>query len=298
MASSSNSPFSRGRIMATLTTVQHTSALVFGSFLFVHLAAPAVAVVAPRGESLDLATKTMVLGRVYYQNVLTEPLVVYASLSIHVLSSLVKRLVRMEHSRRRKASADPLEGEGYVIGDDTDSAGSKTKIKRSSTISLQTITALILLPAVSIHVYLNRIVPSYSSAPIHSLSPSEMDYSFVTHGFLTTSEAWRYITWALYTSVLGAGAAHVVNGVDRIAKRASLRRKMNETKRQASLPLSKSRANAKAVDVKRRKQRAAVINGAVSILGAGWLAVGLRRMVMDETVAGASISMKKRVSAI
>lgn len=60
MASTSNSPFSRGRLMATLTTVQHTSALVFGSFLFVHLAAPAVAVVAPRAESLELAAKTMV----------------------------------------------------------------------------------------------------------------------------------------------------------------------------------------------------------------------------------------------
>lgn len=46
--------------MSTLTTIQHSSALVFGSFLFVHLAAPSVAVVAPKGESLELATKTMV----------------------------------------------------------------------------------------------------------------------------------------------------------------------------------------------------------------------------------------------
>lgn len=46
--------------MSTLTSVQHTSALVFGSFLFVHLAAPSVAVVARSGESLELATKTMV----------------------------------------------------------------------------------------------------------------------------------------------------------------------------------------------------------------------------------------------
>jgi hypothetical protein len=46
--------------MSTLTSVQHTSALVFGSFLLVHLAAPSVAVVARPGGSLDLATKTMV----------------------------------------------------------------------------------------------------------------------------------------------------------------------------------------------------------------------------------------------
>lgn len=60
MASSSTSPFSRARVVSALTTTQHVSALVFGSFLFVHLAAPSVAAVAPHGGALDLSTKTMV----------------------------------------------------------------------------------------------------------------------------------------------------------------------------------------------------------------------------------------------
>lgn len=59
-ASTSTSPFSRARIMTTLTSAQHVSALVFGSFLVVHLAAPSVAVVASHDNATDLATKTMV----------------------------------------------------------------------------------------------------------------------------------------------------------------------------------------------------------------------------------------------
>ncbi|UZJ56667.1 hypothetical protein CBS101457_005987 [Exobasidium rhododendri] len=295
MASSSNSPFSKGRVMATLTTLQHTSALVFGSFLIVHLAAPAVAVVAPRGETIELATKTMVLGRVYYQNVLTEPLVVYASISIHLLSSLAKRGLQLQRKRRTDRTTDPSSVEGYIIDSRSDKQ-IQPGVKSPFGNSIHTITGLILLPAVAIHSYLNRIVPSSSSAPINSLSPSEIDYSYVTHGFLTNSKAWRYVTWSLYASLLAAGAVHVVAGLDRIAKRTRARRAMKETKKQVSLPLNSKREQMKNTDVKTRKQRAALINGAVSIAGAMWLAVGLRRMVMDDRV-GASSSMMKRLDA-
>lgn len=33
--------------------------MVFGTFVLVHLAAPAVAGIAPQGEALDLSTKSM-----------------------------------------------------------------------------------------------------------------------------------------------------------------------------------------------------------------------------------------------
>lgn len=168
-------------------------------------------------------------------------------------------------------------------------------MKRSLPFSVHTITGFILIPAVTIHSYLNRIAPSSSSTPINELSPSELDYSYVTHGFLTASKAWRYITWSLYASLLFAGAVHVVGGTDRIAKRMKAKRAMKETKKSGSYPLGRSRGEAKGLDAKKRKQRNAVINGAVSLAGVAWLAVGIRRMAWEDHT-GTSTWMTKRVS--
>jgi hypothetical protein len=300
MASSSNSPFSKGRLMSTLTTIQHTSAVVFGSFLLVHLAAPAVAVVAPQGESLELATKTMILGRVYYQNLLTEPIIVYGAISVHVASSLLKKALQTQNLyKARKREASPVDG--YTISDPNDETTATTPKAKSilPPITLQTVTGLLMIPALSIHAYLNRIAPASSSAPIKELSPSELDYTYVTYGFLTQSKAWRYITWALYAVLLGAGAAHVVNGTDKIARRSKARRDMKKTKKDGiGSVLGSTRAAVSQEDAKRRYRRKALIDGSVSFIGAAWLAAGIRRMVIEDKANFTTSWVTKRVSSL
>lgn len=156
-----------------------------------------------------------------------------------------------------------------------------------------------MMPALSIHAYLNRIAPSSSSAPIKELSPSELDYTYVTYGFLTPSKAWRYISWTVYAVLLAAGAAHVVNGTDKIARRSKARRNARKVENEGttSTPasaLGSTRAAAQQADAKMRYRKKALINGTVSFLGAAWLAAGIRRMVLEDN--GTTLWLTKRVS--
>lgn len=227
----------------------------------------------------------------------------YASISVHVTSSLLKRLLRIQSSYQRKRNEkDTSSEEGYIIRDPQNEEISK-KSKPFNfnftwpTFNLQLVTGLVLLPALSIHAHLNRIAPSSSSAPINELSPSELDYSYVAYGFLTSNTAWRYITWTVYAFLLGAGAAHVVNGTDKIAKRMKAKRDMKATKRQVTSVLPGSSRDAiKKVDARRKYKRAAAINGLVSILGAAWLAFGIRRMIVEDS-SSTSTWLTKRVKS-
>jgi succinate dehydrogenase hydrophobic anchor subunit len=238
---------------------------------------------------------------VYYQNVLTEPIIVYASISIHVLSSLLKKALQA-YSRFEARRKDASSVKGYTIGDEVEDSDKVVNSARSALppITLQTITGALMIPALSVHAYLNRIAPSSSSAPIKELSPSELDYTYVTHGFLTSSKAWRYITWTVYAVLLTAGAAHVVNGTDKIARRSKARKDMKRVKKAAATSppasaLGTTRADIQQVDVKRRYRRKALINGTVSFLGAAWLAAGIRRMVLEDN--GTTLWLTKRVSS-
>lgn len=109
-------------VVPALTTASHSSALLFSSFLVVHLGAPVAAVLQvganafPTASSsssssssltagaTDAASRWMLLGRVYYQSALTEPVVVWGSLAVHVASSIAKRGVNLwiAHDNRKR----------------------------------------------------------------------------------------------------------------------------------------------------------------------------------------------------
>ncbi|PWN91727.1 hypothetical protein FA10DRAFT_265573 [Acaromyces ingoldii] len=315
MASSSSWPFSRARTISTLTTVQHGSAIAFGSFLIVHLAAPAVAVVAPSGEAVELATKTMILGRVFYQNAVTELTIVWGALGLHLASSFAKRvmLALPLHKRRPSSSKGDETIQGYSIPEHgpTDASAhppppQKRRRKPLSFPSIHTLTGFILAPAVALHAALNRLVPSRSSAPISDLSPSELDYSYVVHGFQHDSNAsWRAITYGLYAALLAAGALHVAGGSDKIAKRLQSRRgrrvgnsgNSHSSGSSSTIEVGDSksspRAAAKSIDVARKAQRKKTATGAVALLGAGWLGWGIRRMNRESEGLISSWSAKR-----
>lgn len=88
------------------------------------------------------------LGRVYYQSPLGEPIVVYGSLVVHLLSSTVKRLL----------SPSPL-----------------SLVARSS----HALAGWALVLPLTYHVLTHRLGPASPRSPINALSPAELDYSFV-----------------------------------------------------------------------------------------------------------------------
>lgn len=225
------------------------------------------------------------------------------------MTSLIKKALQVQRRYERRKQSDFEEVKGYTIPDEdtsaevvSTSAETKRRSPLLSTLSIHTITGLILIPAVSIHSYLNRIAPASSKSPINELSPSELDYTYVTYGFLTKSTVWRYITWALYLGLLGAGAVHVVGGTDKIARRLKAKKAMSKSKKQGSSnsmptsPVSSNRADMKQYDAKRRAQRSALVNGAVSLAGVAWLSAGVYRMAMEDTLSTSTTWTMKRVS--
>lgn len=215
----------------------------------------------------------------------------------------MKRAIRFQSSnQRRQTEKSSSSEEGYIIRDTQDEVISKQSNRYQfkftlPSFNLQFVTGLLLIPTLSIHAYLNRIAPSLSLNPINELSPSELDYSYVTFGFLTSNKAWRYITWTMYAFLLGAGASHVVNGTDKIAKRIKAKRGMKAIKRQIAAPPiapGSSRDASKQMDAKQKYRRAAAINGSVSLLGATWLAFGIRKMIVEDN-SSTSAWLTKRV---
>lgn len=177
--------------------------------------------------------------------------------------------------------------------------GSSWSRLRSALPSVHTATGLLLAPALAVHVALNRIVPSHSSSPINELSPSELDYTYVTYGFeAQAGPAWRAVTWTMYALLLGAGALHVVAGTDRIAQRMRMRRRRG-IERATDKPIvgledgETGRAAMRQLDSRRRKQRQATATALVSLSGMAWLAWGLSKMVSEGS--GVSGFMARRV---
>ncbi|CAO1619701.1 unnamed protein product [Sympodiomycopsis kandeliae] len=87
--------------------------------------------------------------------------------------------------------------------------------------SLHTATSYLLLPLITHHILLNRVIPSSESAPINGLSPSELDHSFTSFGL----QKYPLIQTAYLAALTVIGGIHVAGGVGIIAKRWSLKLK-------------------------------------------------------------------------
>ncbi len=87
-------------------------------------------------------------------------------------------------------------------------------------LSSQQLTGLLLAPFLAQHAYVNRIVPASARAPIAHLSPSELDYTYVSHALAR----WPAITAGLYAALIGAASWHAVGGAVKV--RAHVARKL------------------------------------------------------------------------
>ncbi|KAL9940140.1 hypothetical protein V8E36_000845 [Tilletia maclaganii] len=234
MASTSQSPRKRrARVLRTLSQAQQVSALAFGSFLVVHLSAPALAFIAPPESSHELATGTMLLGRVWYQSALSEPVLVWGALGVHLASSLVRKAVVVfwaapppptttGSQEASRGTADESRGAEQLGGrNETGYAALKSGFRRLARLSdAHTLSGTLLVPFVLHHAYLNRIVPSRPQAPINALSPSELNYTYVAHGFggiyAGSSSSRALVTSALYGALIGLSVYHTSHGLRKI----------------------------------------------------------------------------------
>lgn len=230
---------------------------------------------------------------------------------MHVASSLAKRLLALWHSvsKRRKRATTSQESLPYSIPD-SDSEEQPSSAQDRGTVtqasprswsifrslpSLHTSTGLVLIPALFTHVRLNRIVPSRDLPPIHELSPSELDYSYVTHGFsVDVLPAWRYVSWGLYGSLLVAAAFHIVSGVDTIAQRRTLRKRARGDLNSATHSHTSSREQMRIRDRRATAQRRAWGRTVVSMGGILWLGWGLARMSKEVSGVGGSFANRIR----
>ncbi|OWZ26595.1 hypothetical protein C351_06789 [Cryptococcus neoformans c8] len=169
----------RGQLLRALTLTQNTSAMAFTIFLVPHLASPVVAAFA----GLDGAEKTMMIARDLYLPL--EPIVVYIPLTIHLLSSLGRRLL-------------------------LSTSTSLSKSVRFPTLPHQIFAyplAFLLIP----HIITHRLIPSSPAPPIRELSPSELGWEFVGYNL----QNWG--AWIAYLGLVGAGVWHALVGGMKVA---------------------------------------------------------------------------------
>ncbi|CAB4390162.1 hypothetical protein RhiirA5_346314 [Rhizophagus irregularis] len=260
------------KVYKYLTIVQTGTAVVFGTFLVTHLSAPALSVIG----GIDLTNKTIVFGRVYYQNKFLEPIVVFGALIGHVAAGIAKRSIKI-YWKYKKQDAIFLTGEIHekverMTTDETDERGvvvrQKIKTKTTRTISGSYITkalssllpshhtiGYILIPFVFGHSYVNRILPKRHFG----------DSSLINATYITLClRKWPRSSYFVLSALIGLTAYHVTSGAPVAYKilRGCLSKKNGEKLQPDS------------VKKKDRLLRNGLIITSVGILTAGLLVIG------------------------
>ncbi|KII89379.1 hypothetical protein PLICRDRAFT_53817 [Plicaturopsis crispa FD-325 SS-3] len=178
----SSGPFSSGALagyrkaaIPYLTNIAHGTAPFITTFLLIHLSAP---VLANLGGS-SLASQVMLLGREYYQTPFGETYLVKAPIVIHILASILKRVLSPPERPPRPLS------------------------------SLLTVSAFGVLAFLPVHYFTHRISPALPGAPIFAVGPAELDYEFVKVGL----RAFPWRSWFLYLGLIGGMSIHSTEGM-------------------------------------------------------------------------------------
>lgn len=147
------------------------------------------------------------LGREYYHGVPQEVLLVYTPITLHVASSLVKRTIKIINWATKTRN---------TIEEETSQSESSRSITAMDVLQWTGYPLLFLL---SPHIATHRLQPSAPSPPISSISPSELDFSFVYFGL----QNWPIRSWAMYSVLVGAGLFHVAYGIPVVWRQTALR---------------------------------------------------------------------------
>uniref|UniRef100_A0A1D1XTP5 DNA-directed RNA polymerase subunit beta n=1 Tax=Anthurium amnicola TaxID=1678845 RepID=A0A1D1XTP5_9ARAE len=269
MSQSKPSRITVPKVYGYLTIVQAGTAVVFSTFLVTHLSAPALAVVG----GIDLTNRTIIFGRVYYQNKFTEPLVVFGALIGHVVAGIAKRSIKL-YWKYKKRDARKLTGEVHekverVTTDEKDDNGvvvrQKITTRTTTTITGSYISralnsllpnhhtiGYILVPFVLGHAYINRILPKRYL---------EGDSALINATYVTLSlRKWPRSSYFALTALIGLTAYHVTSGAPVVYK---LMRGL----------LSKKNGEKPQTDSTKKNER--VLRNGLIITSVGLLAAGL-----------------------
>ncbi|WVQ93497.1 hypothetical protein IAU59_000571 [Kwoniella sp. CBS 9459] len=212
----------KASVLRTLTMTQNTSAMVFSVFMVAHLASPVVAVFA----GMSGADKTMMIARDLYLPL--EPVLVWAPLSIHLVSSLSRRLITMSSafsstsSSSSTSTASPDPSSDALIPTPSKATTTWRDTLRALRFRLPRQAHQILAYPLSFlllsHVLTHRLVPMSTRPPISSLSPSELGWEFVGHNLQSA------VSWVAYLGLVGAGVWHAAVGSMKIVSWLKSRR--------------------------------------------------------------------------
>ncbi|CEL52270.1 hypothetical protein RSOLAG1IB_00810 [Rhizoctonia solani AG-1 IB] len=191
-------------VLRGLTYAQHLPTPFIATFMFIHLSAPALASVG----GTDAANQVMLLGREYYHGVPQENLLVFLPITVHVGASLVKRVIKFGRQLIFKLKAKG--GQNEPVNSDSNSL---------STSDVLMWTGYPLLLVLSSHIATHRLIPSSPTPPISSISPSELDYTFVHFGL----KNWPLRSWAMYAMLVGAGITHIIYGMPLVWHQTTLK---------------------------------------------------------------------------
>lgn len=195
----------RRRTLQLLTRLQTASAAALSAFAVVHLSAPLVGLLNINVDVIDrvdAVSRWMLLGRVAYQSGAGE-IVLWTSIATHLASGLVKRLIT-----RFTTSCSTSNTKNQRSQEKIEALPPVTPVKARMT--LAQLSGWLLAPVALHHAFVNRIIPSSERAPILALSPSELDYSFVSHTLSHPSMQVRTFMGTAYIVLIGAFAVHAV----------------------------------------------------------------------------------------
>lgn len=131
----------------------------------------------------------------------------YAPITIHVGASLVKRAIKLVRSATKKKTVE--------VPEEVAAASSRA----ISPYDVLIWTGYPLLLLLSPHIATHRLIPSNPSPPISSISPSELDFTFVHFGL----KNWPVRSWAMYSALVGAGITHAIYGMPVVWRQTMLR---------------------------------------------------------------------------
>lgn len=206
----------RRRALSVLTQLQSASAAVLAAFGVVHLSAPLVGLLHLNGDvndRVDAVSRWMLLGRVAYQSGVGEA-ILWASLGTHLATGVAKRLL-VRFIVARSSSSGSTRSKNDVASAESDQDTEKelapeTRVSqaRGTKLNIAQRSGYLLAPFAIHHAFVNRILPSSTTPPISGLSPSELDYSSVSHSLSHPNIPVRLVTAVAYTVLIGAFAVH------------------------------------------------------------------------------------------
>ncbi|CAI2183410.1 1291_t:CDS:2 [Funneliformis geosporum] len=229
------------KVYGYLTIVQAGTAIAFSTFLVTHLSATTLATLG----GIELTNKTIILGRVYYQNKLLEPIVVFGALVGHVAAGIAKRSIKLywKYNKRddRKLTGEVHEKVEKIVTDEKNEQGN---------VSIGFITSK---SSSFGHTYFNRILPRRYLG----------DSSLINATYVTLSlRKWPVTSYLSLTALIGLTAYHVISGFPVVYKilRGSVLKKSAEKQ----VVLSDS-----------AKKRQRIIRNGIMITSIGLLTTGL-----------------------